>query len=135
MGFLARLIGNGVGLWLATLLVGGISMVATNSTGQTVLAFAVVALVLTLVNAIVRPIVKLISLPFYLLTLGLFSLVVNALMLMLTGWISGFTSFGLTVDGFWAALLGGIIISVVSAIVEAILPDGRSTRGRDVERY
>ena len=135
MRFIARLIGNGVGLWLATLLVGGIHMTPTATTGQTVLAFAVVALVLTLVNAIVRPIVKLISLPLYLLTLGLFFLVVNALMLMLTGWLSGFTSFGLTVDGFWAALLGGVIISIVSAIVEAILPAGRSARGRDVERY
>ena len=86
MRFIARLIGNGVGLWLATLLVGGIHMTPTATTGQTVLAFAVVALVLTLVNAIVRPIVKLISLPLYLLTLGLFFLVVNALMLMLTGW-------------------------------------------------
>lgn len=134
MGFLARLIGNGLGLWIATLLLGGLSMTSTTSTGQAVLAFAVVALVLTLVNAIVRPIVKLISLPFYLLTLGLFFLVVNALMLMLTGWISGFTPFGLSVDGFWTAVLGGLIISIVAAIVEAILPDGRSARGRDVER-
>lgn len=124
MGFLVRLLGTALGLWLATVLVSGIALEDPGSTGERILAFAVIALVFTLVNAIVRPIVKLITLPLYILTLGLFFLVVNALMLMLTGWITGFTGVGLMVDGFWAALLGSVVISLVSTVVEAILPSG-----------
>lgn len=124
MGFLVRLLGTALGLWLATLLVPGIAVEDPGSTGGRVLAFAVVALIFTIVNAVVRPIVKLISLPLYILTLGLFFLVVNALMLMLTGWITGFTGLGLMVDGFWAAFLGAIVVSLVSTVVEAILPSG-----------
>lgn len=124
MGFLVRLVANAVGLWAATALVSGISMGSGASIGSQIVSFLLVALVLTLVNAIVRPIVKLVSLPFYILTLGLFFLVVNALMLMLTGWLSGVLGLPLQVDGFWSAVLGGLVIAIVAAIVEAILPSG-----------
>ncbi len=79
----------------------------------------------TLVNAIVKPLVKLVSILFYILTLGLFFLVVNALMLLLTSWITGFTDYGLEVDGFWTAVLAGLIITVISVILTVILPDGK----------
>ncbi|GAB2609574.1 phage holin family protein [Pseudactinotalea suaedae] len=134
--FILKVLINGVAIWLASLWIGGIDIVAGSDapeTGEpvlnTVIVVAVVALIFTLVNAIVKPIVKMLALPLYLLTLGLFFLVVNALMLMLTSWISGQTSFGLTVDGFWTAVLGALVISIISLVLSVILPDGeRKTR-------
>jgi putative membrane protein len=81
------------------------------STGSQAVTLAIVALIFGLVNLVVKPVVKLFALPLLLLTLGLFTLVINALMLMLTSWIAG-ESF--QVDGFWTAVLGGLIISFVS---------------------
>ncbi|MPV38773.1 phage holin family protein [Georgenia subflava] len=125
MKFLVQLIVNGVAIWLCTLLVDGISLAPTSDTPMRLLELAVVAAVFTLVNLIVRPVVKLLSLPLYILTLGLFFLVVNALMLMLTGWITSFTDFGLTVDGFWTAVLGGLIIAVASWLLNLVIPGDR----------
>ena len=122
MTFLVRLVVNGLAIWLTTFIIDGIHLPAATTTGEQVLTVAVVALVFTLVNMIVRPVVALLSLPFYILTLGLFFVVVNALMLMLTGWITGFTNFGLVVDGFVPALLGGIVIAVASWILHAVIP-------------
>lgn len=122
MTFLVRLLVNGLAIWLTTFIIDGIDLPAASGTGEQVLTVAVVALVFTLVNMIVRPVVALLSLPFYILTLGLFFVVVNALMLMLTGWITGFTDFGLVVDGFVPALLGGIVIAVAAWILHALIP-------------
>jgi len=69
--------------------------------------------------------VQLLSLPLLILTLGLFTLVINALMLMLTAWISSGTSYGLTVDGFWTAVWGALIISIVNFLLSAFVPDNR----------
>lgn len=88
------------------------------STGSQAGTLAVVALIFGLVNVIVKPIVKLLALPLVLLTLGLFTLVINALMLMLTSWLSGDL---FQVDGFITALLGGLIITIVSWGVNAAL--------------
>ena len=68
---------------------------------------------------------QLLSLPLLILTLGLFTLVINALMLMLTAWISSGTSYGLTVDGFWTAVWGALIISIVNFLLSAFVPDNR----------
>ncbi len=122
MRFLVRFLVNAAAIWLCTLLVPGISLPAEASTGEKLLDLAVVALVFSLVNMVVRPVVKLLSLPLYILTLGLFSLVVNALMLMLTGWITQLTEWGLYVDGFWTAVLGGIIIAIASWLLHLIIP-------------
>lgn len=122
MTFLVRLVVNGLAIWLTTFIIDGIDLPPASTTGEQVLTVAVVALVFTLVNMIVRPVVALLSLPFYILTLGLFFVVVNALMLMLTGWITGFTDFGLVVDGFVPALLGGIVIAVAAWILHALIP-------------
>lgn len=122
MTFLVRLVVNGLAIWLTTFIIDGIDLPAASTTGEQVLTVAVVALVFTLVNMIVRPVVALLSLPFYILTLGLFFVVVNALMLMLTGWITGFTDFGLVVDGFVPALLGGLVIAVAAWILHALIP-------------
>jgi putative membrane protein len=82
-----------------------------------------VALVFGVVNWLVKPIVKLLAFPLFILTLGLITLVVNALMLLLTSWLSGKLSLDFHVEGFWAALLGGLIISIVSWAQNMVLPD------------
>ena len=84
------------------------------------LNWLIVAIIFGLVNAVIRPILVLLTLPINLVTLGLFTLVINALMLWLTSWLSA----ALTVDGFITALLGALIISVVTTILNWILPDG-----------
>ena len=87
-----------------------------------VLTLLVVALIFGLVNEFVRPIVALLSLPLYLLTLGLMFIVVNALMLMLTSWIADQLDIGFRVHGFWTAVWGSIVISVVSWVVGQVAP-------------
>ena len=120
MGFVVRVVINGVAIWLATLVLPGLSIVGTGSTLQTVGVIALVALVFGIVNAIVKPIVQLLSIPLYVLTLGLFTLVVNALMLMLTAWITERTDWGLRIDNFGTAVLGALIVSVVSFVLSAV---------------
>jgi putative membrane protein len=75
------------------------------------------------VSSIVEPVVTLLSLPLIVLTLGLFLLVINAAMLMLTGWIAEQLELGFRVDGFWTAVLGGVVMTIVSWGVRALLPD------------
>lgn len=127
MTFLLRVIINAVAIWLATLVLDGLEVVGGDDTTTTVIVFLVVALVFGLVNAVVKPIVKVLSFPLYILTLGLFTLVVNALMLMLTGWLSEQTDYGLRVDGFWTALVGALIISLVSFVL-SVLTGSRKRR-------
>ncbi|MFZ2529977.1 MAG: phage holin family protein [Rhodococcus sp. (in: high G+C Gram-positive bacteria)] len=123
-----RLVINAVGLWLAATLVSGVTIGemegADGITGNVVLALLVLAVIFTIVNALVKPFVKLLSLPLVILTLGLFTLVVNALMLWLTSWISSFTDYGLSLDGFWAAVWGALIISIVNLVLGMFVPDG-----------
>ena len=125
MSFVLRVLINAVAIWLATLLLSGLEVVGGDDTVTTVLVFLAVALLFGVVNAIVKPIVKLISLPLYILTLGLFTLVVNALMLMLTGWFSEMTEYGLRIESFGTAVLGALIISIVSFLLSVIIPSSR----------
>jgi putative membrane protein len=86
--------------------------------------FLLVAVILSIINAVIKPIVKLLSLPVVLFTLGLFLLVINALMLSLTVWLadSSRLDLGLTSDGFfWSTFLGAVVISVVQAIVNTFV--------------
>ncbi|RYE73864.1 MAG: phage holin family protein [Myxococcales bacterium] len=78
--------------------------------------------IFALVNSLVKPVVKVLSIPLIILTLGLMLVVINALMLMLTSKLAGVFDLGFHVEGFWTAVLGGIVISVASAVLEAILP-------------
>ena len=87
------------------------------------LTLIVVALLFGVVNFIVKPVVKLLTLPLFILTLGLITLVVNALMLMLTSWLAGEFDVSFHVEGFWTAVLGGLIVSVVSWALNVVLPD------------
>ena len=82
-----------------------------------------IALLFSIINAILGPVLKLLSLPFIILTLGLFLLVVNALMLMLTSALSNSLGIGFHVAGFWPAFWGSIVISLVSTVLSIVLAD------------
>lgn len=114
MSFLLRVIVNALALGAAAWLLEGITVRDGDTTDRT-LTLLGVGLVFGLVNAVIAPIVKLLSLPFIILTLGLMLLVVNALMLLLTSRIAEGIGLGFRVDGFWTAVVGGIVISIVSA--------------------
>ena len=120
--FLVKTIANAAALAVAIWLLKDITLTGEN-TGRKILTLILVALIFGLVNFIVKPVVKLLSLPLFILTLGLITLVVNALMLLLTSWLAGKGDLSFHVDGFWAALLGGVIISIVSWAMQVILPD------------
>jgi putative membrane protein len=118
MRFLVRLLINAAALWVAVRLVHGITY-----EGGGWLPFLGVALVFGLVNAFIRPVLKLLSLPLIFLTLGLFALVVNGAMLWLTSALSGALGLGFHVDGCWTAILGALIVSIVSALLSVFLPE------------
>jgi putative membrane protein len=112
---LVRIFVNAVALWVAARLVGGIEL------SDAFWPVVLVAAVFGIVNALIRPVVLLLSLPLVILTLGLFTLVVNALMLLLTAALVD----ALAVEGFWAAVLGSLVISIVSFLFSVLLPDPR----------
>ncbi|WP_454050663.1 phage holin family protein [Cellulomonas sp. Marseille-Q8402] len=125
MSFVLRVLISGVALWLAEILLPGISIVGADTTWGRVGVLLLVALVFGIVNAIVKPIVAVLSIPLYILTLGLFTLVVNALMLMLTAWITEQTSWGLRIEDFGDAFVGALIVSVVSFALSLAVPRSR----------
>lgn len=111
MHFILRLLATATALWVAEMVVPGITY-----TGGP-LGLLLVALVFGFVNAIVRPVLKLLTCPLVILTLGLFIFVLNALMLWLTSALAQALGVGFTVRGFWAALVGAIIVGVVSMLL------------------
>lgn len=113
---LIRLIINAVALYVATQV--GISGLSFKGDWTTI---AIVAFIFGLVNALVRPLLTILTCPLMMLTLGLFTLVINALMLALTGWIAAYFHLGFVVDGFWAAFLGALVVSIVSFVLTLIL--------------
>ena len=122
MAFLLRVLINGVAIWLATLILPGLSIVGGDTGWQQLVIILLIALVFGIVNAIVKPIVAILSIPLYILTLGLFTIVVNALMLMLTAWITEATDWGLRIDNFGVACWAGIIIAIVSLVLSVLIP-------------
>jgi len=126
--FLIKVGVNAVAIWLATLVVPGIGISAQEGetgTVENILTFLVIGLIFGLVNAVIKPIVKVLSLPFYIITLGLFALLVNAFMLQITEWISEATPLTFYIDEFfWDAVLAAIVVTFVSMILNLILPDG-----------
>ncbi len=129
MKFLLRLLANAGALAVATWLLAGIQLTGS-SRGDQVLTLLLVALIFGIVNAIVKPIFTLVTSPVVILSLGLFLIVINALMLMLTSWLSGLFGLGWNVSGFWVALLGGLIVSIVSFMLNAFIPDRARRRQR-----
>jgi putative membrane protein len=121
---------NGLALAAAAYLVPGITVV-----GEPVWAtLAVMAIIFGLANALIRPFLKLLTCPLIILTLGLFTLVINGFMLWLSSWIAGQFGVGFEVDGFWAAFLGALVVSVVSFFLNLILLGGDRRRERRKEQ-
>ncbi|MFZ4189622.1 phage holin family protein [Streptomyces pseudogriseolus] len=121
--FLVKTVANAGALAVAVWLLDKITLTG-DSTGKEIGTLFLVALIFGVVNFLVKPVVKLLSLPLLILTLGLFTLVVNALMLLLTSWLADQLDLSFHVEGFWTAVLGGLIISVVSWALNVVLPDG-----------
>src|SRR5438067_7874554 len=115
MPFLVRLLVNATALWAATRLVPGVTY-----TGGW-LPFFGVAVVFGAVNAFIRPVAKLLTLPLIIVTFGIFALVVNGLMLWLTSSLSAMLGLGFHVIGFWAAFWGALVVSLVSVILSALV--------------
>lgn len=122
MKLLTWLVVNALALGAAVWLFDGITLSGGDDTDRFV-KLLIVGAIFGLVTAVVRPVVAFVSLPLIVLTLGLMLLVINALMLLLTSRISEAFGLGLHVDGFGVALLGSIVISLASMVLEAVLPD------------
>jgi putative membrane protein len=120
--FVVKTLANAVALGVAVWLIQGITLTGTDNAHKA-LTLVLVALVFGVVNWLVKPIVKLLSFPLYIVTLGLFTLVVNALMLLLTSVVSNKLNLNFHVSGFWAAFVGGLIVSIVAWAMHLILPD------------
>lgn len=132
MSFLLRVLVNALAIWVAAWILPGMGIAADPSvvsavggeTAASALAYLFVGLVFGVVNAIVRPVLSILSLPITCLTLGLFAIVVNAAMLWLTSWLSSFTPLRLEIDSFlWTAVLATLIIGVVSLVMGWIVPE------------
>ena len=117
MTFLVRLIVNAAALWVATQLVPGVAY-----TGGW-LPFFGVALVFGLVNAVIRPIAKILTFPLIIVTLGIFVFVINGLMLWLTSRVSAALGLGFHVAGFWAAFWGALVVTIVSTVLPVLVKD------------
>ncbi|GAA3347459.1 phage holin family protein [Amorphoplanes nipponensis] len=124
MGILIRLVITAVSLWIATVLVDGIRL-TTDSPGGKVGTLLAVAAIFGIVNAVLRPIIKTVGCGLYVLTLGLISLVVNGLLFLLVSWIAGQFDLPFHVDDFWpSAILGALLVGVVSWVLNMLVPDG-----------
>ncbi|OWV12867.1 hypothetical protein B5D80_01530 [Micromonospora wenchangensis] len=127
MGFLIRLVITAIALWVTTLIVPGVDVSGRNG-ANTVFTLLVVALIFGAVNAVLKPVIKVVGCVFYLLTLGLFALVVNALLFLLTDRIARAVDLSFRVDGFWPAFWGAIVMAVVTWLISVAVPDGREAR-------
>ena len=117
MPFLIRLLVNAAALWVATRLVPGVTF------DGGALPFFGVALVFGVVNATLRPVLKVLTFPLIIVTLGLFALVVNGLMLWLTSSLSASLGLGFHVSGFWPAFWGSIVVSLTSLVLSMLVSD------------
>ena len=111
---------NAAALWTAAWLLPGLEFQGT------LVQLLLVAAVFGLVNSLIRPILAILTCPLIVVTLGLFTLVINALMLLLTGALSEAWGLGFRVSGFWSAFLGGLVVGLVSVILSLLLPGKRS---------
>ncbi|MCO4273476.1 phage holin family protein [Pseudarthrobacter sp. HLT3-5] len=138
--FIVRVLINGLALWIASWILPGLDIstsattevVATTGVTQgtetigVVLAYLFIGLIFGVVNAFVRPLVSFLSLPITILTLGLFTIVINAAMLYLTSWLSSYTPVNFTIDSFfWTAVLAAIIITLISLVAGRLTGAGK----------
>jgi putative membrane protein len=123
MSYLIRLAISAVALWISTLLISGVT-ITSHSDVKKVLTLIAVAIIFGVINAILRPIIKTLGCGLYVLTLGLIALVVNGLLFLLTSWIASELSLPFHVANFWpSAVLGALIVGVVSWLLGMIVPD------------
>jgi putative membrane protein len=116
--FLLRMVINGFALYAAIALVPGIVMQDPNP-----VTYVWLALIFGILNALVKPILKLVTCPVILLTLGLFSLIINTVLFYLTAWVGNQFNVGFIIESFWAAFFGALIVSIVSTFFNVILKD------------
>jgi len=127
MPFIIRLLVNAAALWVATRIVPGVTF------DGGLIPFLGVALVFGVINATLRPLTKILTFPLIIVTLGIFALVVNGLMLWLTSSLSSSFGLGFHVSGFWAAFFGALVVSIVSALLSLTLRP-RSEYSRPLRR-
>jgi putative membrane protein len=121
---IVKVIVNAVAIWVATAVVPGVE-VSGDGVPRTIVTLLVVGAIFGLVNTLVKPIVKLFSLPFYILTLGLFAFIVNAAMLEIVSWLSDKWNISFHIDDFfWSAIGAAIVVTFVSMVLNLVLPDG-----------
>ncbi|GAA4350741.1 phage holin family protein [Angustibacter luteus] len=125
MRFVINVLVCSVAIWLTDLLFDGIVVTGTkDTTANKLLAYLVIGAIIALVNTFIKPFVKLIALPFVILTLGLLTLIINAALLELVAWLSKATPLELHIDEFWwTAIWAALILTIVQMILNAILPD------------
>ncbi|MFI6745560.1 phage holin family protein [Actinomadura luteofluorescens] len=119
---LLKVVATAVALWVATVLIDGITL-GDQTTGRRILTLAAVAVIFGLVNAVLKPIIKTLGCAFYVITLGLIGLVVNALLLWLTSELAEGLDLPFHVTGFWPAFWGAIVVGVVGWLLHLFLPD------------
>jgi putative membrane protein len=121
--FLVALIVNAIALWLTTLIVAGVKIdpIGSGGTLEVIISYLLVALVFGIVNGVIGSIIRVVAFPLYILTLGIISFFVNALLLWLVSLITGAFGFGLTLAGFWWTVLGALVLAILSAIIGAVL--------------
>ena len=127
MALLVRIIVIAFSLWVATLIVPGIEITAGTTTAGLGTLIGV-ALIFGLVNAVLKPLIKVVGCLFYVLTLGLIGLVVNALLFLLVGAIAGAFDLPFVVDGFWPAFWGAIVVAVAGFVMHLLIPDSIDER-------
>ncbi|MGO1543781.1 MAG: phage holin family protein [Gulosibacter sp.] len=122
MRLIATIVLNAIALWLTTLILsGGLTVTAYEETQLAlVVTYLLLALVWGLVNSIIGKIVRIVSLPLYCLTLGLFAIVVNGFLFWLVAWLSDLAGFGLSIENFWWAMGGALLMGLFSAILNGI---------------
>lgn len=121
--FLLRLITNAIAIWLTTLLLSGITVrpFSDDQWWQIGLSYLIVAFIFAVVNGILGTIVKIVAIPLYVITLGLISFVINGVLLLIVASVTEWFGFGLRVENLGWAILGAIVISIINAIIGAIL--------------
>ncbi|WP_246104384.1 phage holin family protein [Rudaeicoccus suwonensis] len=121
---------NAIALWVAALVEPGITLAqGSKSTSSKLLTIVLVAVLFGIINAIIKPIATFFSFPLIVLTVGLFTFIVNALMLQLLSWSSGKLGLAFHVDHFfWSAVLGALVVSFVAILLNILLPDDHKVR-------
>ncbi|HIV57998.1 MAG TPA: phage holin family protein [Candidatus Stackebrandtia faecavium] len=123
MSYLLNICVTAVALWVTTLLFDPHIAVHAESTFGTVGTFLLVALIFGVINGVLKPIIKVLGCALYALTLGLFALVVNALLFLLVDVIAEQFGIPFHIDGFWYALLGAVVVAIVTWLLNLIIPD------------